>query len=361
MYYIDYKTKEKIEFDNISSIKIRKLDIIGYVCDICNNNIEQQFRFKEKFNNEKIICNKCLKKQNNPFSQEYVKNKIKKIKLDRYGSENFTNRDKAKKTMFERYGSYFINRDKAIITNNRKYNSDHPMQNKNIKDKAANTKLSRYGSKVYNNRNKYKETMIERYGGDNVLNSSLKNKIINKKSINAISRFDNIIIPLFNINDFINKENKYEKFKWLCKECGTEFKDYYANGIIPRCPFCFPRILGYSIREKEIVEWLKNYNVIENDRTILDGKELDIYLPDYNLAIEYNGLYWHSIIYKEKWYHQEKVELCYRKGIRLLHIWENEEFEDIKKQIQYYINNVNEYIKVEKPKLYNISENLIWF
>ena len=53
-----------------------------------------------------------------------------------------------------------------------------------------------------------------------------------------------------------------------------------------------------------------NYNgiIIENDRIILDGKELDIYLPELKLTFEFNDLKYHSEHYKEKYYHLNKTE-----------------------------------------------------
>lgn len=61
-----------------------------------------------------------------------------------------------------------------------------------------------------------------------------------------------------------------------------------------------------------------------NDRTILDGKELDIYLPDYKLAIEINGDYWHCSSFKDTRYHQLKTIQCMDKDIELIHIFEHE-------------------------------------
>ena len=52
--------------------------------------------------------------------------------------------------------------------------------------------------------------------------------------------------------------------------------------------------------------------------------ELDLYLPDYKLAIELNCLYWHSELFKDKNYHLNKTELCLEKDIQLIHIFENE-------------------------------------
>lgn len=61
-----------------------------------------------------------------------------------------------------------------------------------------------------------------------------------------------------------------------------------------------------SVGEKEVLEIFKGQKVIRHDRTVLKGKELDIYLPDLKLAIEYNGSFWHSSDRKDRKYHQEK-------------------------------------------------------
>ena len=50
---------------------------------------------------------------------------------------------------------------------------------------------------------------------------------------------------------------------------------------------------------------------VEHNRKIISPKELDFYLPDYNSAIECNGLYWHSDFKKEKAYHYDKCNTVY--------------------------------------------------
>lgn len=76
--------------------------------------------------------------------------------------------------------------------------------------------------------------------------------------------------------------------------------------------------------ETEIRELLDNLKVhyVSNARDIIDG-ELDIYVPDHKLAIEFNGCYYHSDIYKAKDYHRNKWLSCQKKGIKLLSIWED--------------------------------------
>ena len=83
-----------------------------------------------------------------------------------------------------------------------------------------------------------------------------------------------------------------------------------------------------SVGEKEIYSFIKsiyNSEIIENDRKTIYPKELDIYIPKKNLAIEFDGLYFHSTKFgKDKNYHLSKTLACEEKGIRLIHIFEDE-------------------------------------
>lgn len=93
---------------------------------------------------------------------------------------------------------------------------------------------------------------------------------------------------------------------------------------------------GKSKPEIEIAEWLKQYiEIEESNRTILNGKELDIYIPSKKVAIEFDGLYFHSNQFRDKQYHYWKFDECRKQGIRLIHIFEDEwrEKQDIVKSL----------------------------
>ena len=62
-----------------------------------------------------------------------------------------------------------------------------------------------------------------------------------------------------------------------------------------------------------------------------DGKEIDIYLPDYNIGIEFNGNYWHCEAESANTYHQNKSLLALLKGIFIYHIFEYEWNDENKK------------------------------
>lgn len=78
-------------------------------------------------------------------------------------------------------------------------------------------------------------------------------------------------------------------------------------------------------------------DAIHHDRKVLNGLELDIYIPNKSVAIEFNGSYWNSYPNKEKDYHQQKTLACAQKGIRLIHIfeyeWADKEIQEKLKQI----------------------------
>lgn len=89
---------------------------------------------------------------------------------------------------------------------------------------------------------------------------------------------------------------------------------------------------------------------MENDRTVIKPKELDIYLPELKLALEYNGEYWHDEIKKRKpGYHKEKQKACEKKGIKLIEVWDSEWHADkdrFKNLIQEVINSIQSPLKI---------------
>lgn len=82
-----------------------------------------------------------------------------------------------------------------------------------------------------------------------------------------------------------------------------------------------------SVAELDLINFIKteiSSTVQDSVSFILKNTELDIYIKDLKLAIEYNGLYWHSETFKNKYYHLSKTQECYRNRIRLIHIFEHE-------------------------------------
>lgn len=139
------------------------------------------------------------------------------------------------------------------------------------------------------------------------------------------------------LNDINNHE--IDEYQLMCNTCNNylvrklnnaRWKDIF-------CAKCAGVTPGRSRAEQEIADFIRNECNLEvecSNKTILDGKEVDIFIPSKQLAIEYHGLLWHSygsnypnneeLENKKKYAHLEKTEECIRQGIHLLQIFENE-------------------------------------
>lgn len=120
--------------------------------------------------------------------------------------------------------------------------------------------------------------------------------------------------------------NKYVWFN--CIVCSKPYLTTVCNRVLDRvvsCEDCRKR--NWSIAEKELVDIIKSWGItVKENVPILDGgQSLDLYLPDLNIAIEYNGLYWHSDkVRPNPNYHYSKYKMCENKGIRLIYVWEDD-------------------------------------
>lgn len=84
-----------------------------------------------------------------------------------------------------------------------------------------------------------------------------------------------------------------------------------------------PEKLFTSKAEQEILDWVRQfYPNAQKYRT--QNYEIDIYIPELKLGIEYNGLFWHSESCKPRSYHLDKTEFFQTLGIRIIHIFEHE-------------------------------------
>lgn len=85
-----------------------------------------------------------------------------------------------------------------------------------------------------------------------------------------------------------------------------------------------------SQKEEELFTYVKNIIsddvvIVRNDKELLEGKEIDILIPEYSIGIEFNGLYWHGEAQgKHRNYHKEKYLQAQQKGVQLITIWEDD-------------------------------------
>ena len=120
----------------------------------------------------------------------------------------------------------------------------------------------------------------------------------------------------------VNYINNATKVCIICPKHGEFWQrpDNHIKGQgCPKCGQIMPKA------EDEIINILKDFCPQRHNRTLLEGKEIDIYLHNLKLGIEYNGLRWHSEEFgKDHRYHLDKLNECNEQGIRLIQIFEDE-------------------------------------
>jgi hypothetical protein len=286
-------------------------------------------RPKKENNIKEVKCENCditftiPKSKNRRFcsgscSQQYTKSKNKDWLIKR----NVTN--------IEKYGvksplesEYVRTKYKTNLID--KYGVGNPFLVKEFRDKADKTVMEKYGVK-HANQNKDISSKIS---------SSLKGRIRNREAVVDL-RWEKIeayciaenLTPLFDNQYLQNNLIKDIRVKFKCNKCGTTNEISIANGYLPTCNKC-SSYKGYSLIEDEITRFIQqNYNgVIQlKNRSLLSSRrEVDIFLPELNLAFEINGIYWHSEIWgKYREYHLSKTTELLDKGIHLVHIFDYE-------------------------------------
>jgi hypothetical protein len=252
--------------------------------------------------------------------------------------------DKIKKTTLEKFGVENVFQDKELIKQgfNKKYNVDNVWEIEGINDKRKQSYLTKYG---YNS---------------NLNNKDTHTKTIDTKQKNFLSKY-----PNFTFKNYTGKTLTLN-----CESCSQEynidrssFRHRVLHNITP-CTICNPINSGESFFEKEILTFVKEiYNgfVVENDRNIINPKELDILIPDKKLAIEFNGLFWHSSEFVGYKYHLDKTNLCKIKGVDLIHIFEDEWFHKkdiVKSIIKSKLKIYDRVIYARKCKIVELSSKL---
>lgn len=135
-------------------------------------------------------------------------------------------------------------------------------------------------------------------------------------------------------------KNYTRKVWWKCKECGLEWQQTVQRIINSNtdniCPQCYKTGNQTSFPEQAIFYYVsKVYNKAINRYRVMDKYELDIFIPNFNIGIEYDGLYYHERKRTKKT-EKEKNEVTKEKKINLYRIKETKQ----KLNKPYLKNNV---------------------
>lgn len=265
-------------------------------CVECGN------KFVVKKNHTKKLCSdECRKKwAKKPDNKKSRLEKSKEVIISKYGTDSIFKTEE------------FKNNLKGYIRD--KHGVDNPMYKEEIVDKLKNTI-----------RQKHLKTLTPKLNDSNL---TLLNEYTTNKSGNTSLPYD---------------------FK--CDTCDNVFSSILLGvGKIPICRKCYPINKNPSL-EITIRNFLNSHNIkhIDGDKKILNGKEIDILLPDYGIGIELNGMYYHSELSgnKGKTYHIDKTELASKKNIKLIHIFEDE----LNKKGEIVFSRISNFLKINK-KLY---------
>lgn len=176
--------------------------------------------------------------------------------------------------------------------------------------------------------------------------STIKDKLISKsRKIRfeevQIALNDKDIEPLFSLEDYIEKVPAHLPLQFKCKKCNKEFSKILYSVEPISCKYCTSAGTA-SQQELKLYNWLHQFIECEASvRGILDkNSELDIFVRDKKVAIEFDGLYWHSDKYgRDETYHVNKTNQCSDKGIRLIHIFEDEWYNN-QKAVKFTIKHI---------------------
>ena len=354
--YPELKEEVYLYTDKISNITFKER--LWYWVNNINKEILCKCGNKTTFNKNwldgyrKYCSPKCAQSDN------LTKEKRKNTVIEKYGVDNIAKLDDIKmrqeSTNLERYGkkSSFQNDEvKRKWKDNvmEKFGVEHIFQLKSIKDKSKKTSLNKYGTEHFVQSDFYKKKLSD-IGFSDKLRMIHLNKHIHK--------YNNFGLEFIELNNRILTLNG---------NCGHEFKIHYdslmrriVNGY-DICTICNPVNSGQSQEEKKIINWLKSLNVeiLEKDRSL--GFELDVFIPSKNIAIEFNGLYWHSELYKNNDYHLNKSNICNENNIRLIHVWEDDwlyKTNIMKSMILNSIGLIENKIYARNCKLIKIESNI---
>lgn len=183
--------------------------------------------------------------------------------------------------------------------------------------------------------NKLKQTMLEKYGVEH--NSKLQ--FVLDKRENTWSKKYGVNNPAkihysLETYEILNSKEKLFNFitkKTTAKECALSLNidNTTLYNYIHQYDFIeYLEFKNNSYFETDVINFLKSIDVkriVKNDRSLISPKQIDIYLPDYGLCLELNGLYWHSERkIKDKNYHYNKTIAIRNKSLKLFHIWDSE-------------------------------------
>ena len=124
-----------------------------------------------------------------------------------------------------------------------------------------------------------------------------------------------------------SRNRKLPTYNVRCKECGSKdtlYMDSIKRGYDKPCSTCYPQY--GSKYEEEIAKLFPGAKM--HDKGTIGEYEIDLLYENKGIGIEFNGSYWHNDNVKKKTYHKKKSLYALDKGIRIIHIFDYEWFNE---------------------------------
>lgn len=147
-----------------------------------------------------------------------------------------------------------------------------------------------------------------------------------------------------------------------CTKCKKVTHGSMRSFFIGRVCQCQRKVSSF---EKEVRDFIMLFfsedEIVFNDRKIISPNELDIFIPRIGLAIECNGVYWHSTVIKnELCYHEMKYIKCKEKNVDLFYIFSDDwtyKQDIIKSMLIHRFNQTKNKFGARKLQLQEVSLN----
>jgi hypothetical protein len=328
------------------------------------------------------LGNKCLSVKNDRVNTQ------RERLLETYGVTNSflipESIEKRKNTMIERYGAEYSGQNpelmqKSLDTKAAKSNEERQA----TLDRTRQTNLERFGAthhmKVPEQQAKVRETHLQRHGTEfpaqhpetieqikaglrqssKESNAKRKETVLAKYGVEVASQIglsEQTLKILDDANLFTEAITGNER-QTVCQELGISLSKLYKTADRYGVNHLFKRPL-ISAFERELADWLTQHNIafINGDRSIIAPQELDFFIPSHNLAIECDGLYWHSeaASSRDRNYHANKHKQCAQQNIQLITIFEDEwkfKQDRVLSRLSQLLNNRGVKIAARKCKL----------
>lgn len=266
------------------------------------------------------------------MTEEKRKAKIEKIRntnIKKYGVVSILQLESTRQKCKEAISSAEVIK-KRQSTCLEKYGAVNPFASIEIQNKIKQNNIEKYGNEnIFASdygKKKIKQTCLDRYGCENGgASKKAQEKIKATRELKSKEFCQaNDCIPLTELDVSYSVKDSIYHNKLLL------FNDRYYVKIsdIDEILKHTPTSTGKSVVENSIADFVEQHyghQVIRNTRSVIHPKELDIYLPTIKLAIEVDGIWYHSNnAGTDTQYHLDKSLACNELGIRLIHITDYE-------------------------------------